>query len=74
MREDIQHAMNHLAQDNRLTRVNLTGEDAQLMKGRQGIMPANGEHNNNITKRTNRGKKTALKGYSYEAGSPVVYD
>ena len=31
--------MNLLAQDNRLTRVNLTDIDAQLMKGRQGIMP-----------------------------------
>ena len=40
LRERIQHAMNYLAQDNRLTRVNLTDEDAQLMKGRQGIMPA----------------------------------
>ena len=32
-RERIQHAMNHLVQDTRLTRVNLTGEDARLMKG-----------------------------------------
>jgi len=32
--------MNRLARDNRLTRVNLTDEDARLMKGRQGIMPA----------------------------------
>ena len=39
LRECLQHAMNHLAHDNRLTRVNLTDEDAQLMKGRQGIMP-----------------------------------
>jgi len=39
LRERIQHAMNRLAQDNRLTRVNLTDNDAQLMKGRQGIMP-----------------------------------
>ena len=31
--------MNHLAQDQRLTRVNLTDNDAQLMKGRQGIIP-----------------------------------
>ena len=40
LRERIQHAMNRLAQDNRLTRVNLTDEDARLMKGRQGIIPA----------------------------------
>ncbi len=39
LRERIQDAMDRLAQDNRLTRVNLTDEDAQLMKGRQGIMP-----------------------------------
>ena len=40
LRERIQHAMNHLAQDQSLRRVNLTDEDAQLMKGRQGILPA----------------------------------
>ena len=40
LRERNQHAMNRLAQDHRLTRVNLTDGDAQLMKGRQGIMPA----------------------------------
>jgi len=39
LRERIQHAMNLLAQDNRFNRVNLTDEEAQLMKGRQGIMP-----------------------------------
>jgi len=39
LRERIGHAMNRLAQDHRLTRVNLTDQDAQLMKGRQGIMP-----------------------------------
>ena len=39
LRESIQHAMTYLGQDNRLTRVNLTDQDAQLMKGRQGIMP-----------------------------------
>lgn len=39
LRERIQRAMNHLAQDQRLTRVNLTDNDAQLMKGRQGIIP-----------------------------------
>ena len=31
--------MSHLGKDPRLTRVNLTDQDAQLMKGRQGIMP-----------------------------------
>ena len=40
LRERIQHAMNHLAQEHHLSRVNLTDEDAQLMKGRQGILPA----------------------------------
>ena len=40
LRERIQQAMSRLAQDNKLTRVNLTDEDAQLMKGRQGILPA----------------------------------
>ena len=35
----IQYAMSRLAQDHRITRVNLTDQDAQLMKGRQGIMP-----------------------------------
>ena len=39
LRERIQCAMNRLVQDHRLTRVNLTDQDAQLMKGRQGIMP-----------------------------------
>ena len=39
LRERIQHAMNRLAKDHRITRVNLTDQDAQLMKGRQGIMP-----------------------------------
>ena len=39
LRERIQHAMSHLGKDPRLTRVNLTDQDAQLMKGRQGIMP-----------------------------------
>ena len=39
MRERIQHAMNCLAPDHRLTQVNLTDQDAQLMKDRQGIMP-----------------------------------
>jgi len=40
LRERIQHAKNRLAQDHRLTRVNLADQDAQLVKGRQGIMPA----------------------------------
>ncbi|MCH8898264.1 MAG: hypothetical protein IIC33_08225 [Chloroflexi bacterium] len=39
LRERIRHAMNRLTQDNPLTLVNLTDEDAQLMKGRQGIIP-----------------------------------
>ena len=39
LRERIQHDMSRLAQDHRITRVNLTDQDAQLMKGRQGIMP-----------------------------------
>jgi len=39
LRERIGHAMNRLAHDDRFTRVNLTDQDAQLMKGRQGIMP-----------------------------------
>jgi transposase len=39
LRERIQDAMNNLAQDQSLRRVNLTDGDAQLMKGRQGIMP-----------------------------------
>ena len=38
MRERIQHAMSRLAVDHRITRANLTDQDAQLMKGRQGIM------------------------------------
>ena len=39
LRERIHHAMNRLAQDHWFTRVNLTDQDAQLMKGWQGIMP-----------------------------------
>ena len=39
LRERIQHAMSRLTQDPRITRVNLTDQDAQAMKGRQGIMP-----------------------------------
>ncbi len=39
LKERIQRAMNRLAQDSQLTRVNLTDNDAQLMKGRQGIIP-----------------------------------
>ncbi len=39
LRERVQWAMEHLTQQG-LRRVNLTDEDAQLMKGRQGIMPA----------------------------------
>ncbi len=39
LRERVHLAMEHLTQQG-LRRVNLTDEDAQLMKGRQGIMPA----------------------------------
>ncbi|MBQ11737.1 MAG: hypothetical protein CMJ45_09330 [Planctomyces sp.] len=39
LRERIQQSMNRLDQDHRLTRVNLTDNDAQLMKGRQGTAP-----------------------------------
>ena len=39
LRERIQHAMNNLAGDHPLTPVNLTDQDAQLVKGRQGVMP-----------------------------------
>ena len=39
LRERVQSAMDHLTRQG-LRRVNLTDEDAQLMKGRQGIMPA----------------------------------
>ena len=39
LRERIQEAMGHLTQEH-LRRVNLTDTDAQLMKRRQGIMPA----------------------------------
>jgi len=31
--------MSRLARDHRITRVNLTDQDAQLMKSRQGIIP-----------------------------------
>ncbi len=36
LRERIQHAISRLARDHHITRVNLTDQDAQLMKGRQG--------------------------------------
>ncbi len=39
LRERVRSAMDHLNRHG-LRRVNLTDEDAQLMKGRQGIMPA----------------------------------
>ena len=39
LRERVQDAMSRLTQHHRITRVNLTDQDAQLMKGRQGIMP-----------------------------------
>ena len=38
LRQKISEAMGQLAQDDRLTRVNLTDEDSQLMKGRDGII------------------------------------
>ena len=40
LRERIQTTMQRLDDDVHTKRVNLTDEDAQLMKGRQGIMPA----------------------------------
>lgn len=40
LRERIQTTMQRLNEDVHIKRVNLTDEDAQLMKGRQGIMPA----------------------------------
>ena len=38
LRQQIKKAMNHLEQNPNLKRVNLTDEDAQLMKGRDGII------------------------------------
>lgn len=40
LRQRVQSALNQLAQNQNQKRVNLTDQDAQLMKGRQGIMPA----------------------------------
>jgi transposase len=40
LRERVQAAMKHLEDDRHHKRTNLTDEDAQLMKGRQGILPA----------------------------------
>ena len=40
LRERIDVAMKRIGHDTRLKRLNLTDEDAQLMKGRQGILPA----------------------------------
>jgi transposase len=40
LRERIDAAMERLTNDRGMKRVNLTDEDAQLMKGRQGIQPA----------------------------------
>ena len=40
LRQRVQAAMDQLTQNKKQTRVNLTDQDAQLMKGRQGIMPA----------------------------------
>ena len=39
LRERIQQDLARLAQEDSITRVNLTDQDAQLMKGRQGVMP-----------------------------------
>ncbi|GAI98048.1 unnamed protein product, partial [marine sediment metagenome] len=38
LRQQVRDAMSHLAQHEGLSRVNLTDEDAQLMKGRSGIV------------------------------------
>ncbi len=38
LRRQVRNAMSHLAQNEDLSRVNLTDEDAQLMKGRSGII------------------------------------
>jgi len=38
LRQQVRKAMNHLEQNPKLKRVNLTDEDAQLMKGRDGIV------------------------------------
>ena len=38
LRQQVRDAMSHLAQHEGLSRVNLTDEDAQLMKGRSGII------------------------------------
>lgn len=40
LRERVQAAMKHLEDDSTQKRTNLTDEDARLMKGRQGILPA----------------------------------
>jgi transposase/IS5 family transposase len=40
LRQRVQSALDQLAQNKNQKRVNLTDQDAQLMKGRQGIMPA----------------------------------
>jgi transposase len=38
LQQRVKDAMNHLAQQEKMKRVNLTDEDAQLMKGRSGII------------------------------------
>ena len=38
LRQQVRDAMNRLAENERLSRVNLTDDDAQLMKGRSGII------------------------------------
>lgn len=40
LRRRVQSALNQLTQNKKQKRVNQTDQDAQLMKGRQGIMPA----------------------------------
>lgn len=69
-RERIQHAMNHLVQDNRLTRVNLTGEVARLMKGRQDPGPGLSQPDlpcQPFRRRTS--KRPALR--TRQAGAPI---
>lgn len=39
LRQQVRDAMSRVAQHKGVARVNLTDEDAQLMKGRSGVMP-----------------------------------
>jgi len=41
LREQVRAAMDRLTQHDELAQLNLTDGDAQMMKGRQGIMPGN---------------------------------